>query len=93
MGMAKCEVRETAQTGDTSAQESPFSDSRFPKGEARKATDFGLFLTLEVIRAARPPFLFLLSLFAAMVSPDKFLRLCRLERSAEPSAMNRISLS
>ena len=44
----------------------------FPKNEARKAIDFWFSLTFKVRCIARTPFVFLLSLFAAIVSPDKF---------------------
>ena len=43
---------------------------RFRKDEARKAIDFWLFLTFKMRGIDRPPLVFLLSLFAAMVSPD-----------------------
>ena len=65
---------------------------RFPKDEARKAIDFRLSSTFEVRRIARPPFVFLLSLFAAIVSPSEFCQLCRLERSAEPSSVLTVQL-
>ena len=45
---------------------------------------------LEVIRIARVRHLFFyfffFFFFVAIVSPDTFLQLCRLERSAEPSS-------